>query len=176
MVLQYHKANPNEIIAGLADLPSITNTDYLFNPAPDSAILEKVFATNFYGCKPACMKAHFDILCILHECYGRNHCGHHRVLQCLPRRRRKWEIGRDTETDEAWGLNAVFGLSFFTVLIYHLLIFTAPLGFWSFWIARHPGDWQNASVPLFAAAVLLNLFWLPFGFRYEGKRGKTKME
>ena len=97
------------------------------------------------------------------------------MLERLPRRRRKWDVDRDTETDEAWGLNVVFGISFLKVVIYHFLIFAAPLGFWTFWLARFPKDWQNASVPLFAAVVLLNLFWLPFGSRFEEKRRKTKM-
>ena len=77
------------------------------------------------------MKVHLDIVYLLHEYYGRNHYGHHRVLERLPKRRRRWEIGTDTETDGAWGLNVVFGISFFKVLIYHLVIFAAPLGFWS---------------------------------------------
>lgn len=175
MLEQYHKANPNEILAGPEELPPIANTDYLFNPTRNPPILEKVFATNFYGCKPACIKAHLDILCLLHECHGRNHCGKHRVLERLPRRRRKWEIDRDEETDEAWGLNAIFGVSFFKVVAYHVLILTAPVVFWILWIRRNPGDWQNASVPFFAAAVLLSLFWLPFAYRVEEKTGKVKV-
>lgn len=59
--------------------------------------------------------------------------------------------------------------------MYHLLIFAAPVVFWILWIRRYPTDWQNASVPFFAAAVMLSLFWLPFAYRVEEKRGKVKV-
>lgn len=148
-------------MAGPKELPSATDQDYQFNADRNPPILPSVFNANFYGCNKACVKARLDVLCLFHECSGRNHCGKYRVLDRLPKRRRKWEIDNDDEKDEAWGLHATFGVSFYKVALYHLLILTGPLVFWGFWLRSWPKDWQNASVPFFAVVVLLSLFWLP---------------
>ena len=116
------------------------------------------------------MKARVDILRIFHECNGRNYCGKTRVLARLPKRCRQWEINNDEEKEEAWGLHALFGVSFSKVALYHLLIFSGPMTFWGLWLRRWPRDWQNASVPFFAVVVLLSLFWLPFAHNAGSKR------
>lgn len=169
---QYYKANPNEILAGPEELPAASDKDYHFNADRDPPILESLFHTNFYGCKKACMKARLDILRIFHECNGRNHCGKCRILERLPKRRRQWQIGNDEEKEEAWGLHAVFGVSFYKVALYHLLILAGPLTFWGLWLEKWPMDWQNASVPFFAVVVLLSLFWLPFAHRAGARKEK----
>ena len=171
---QYYKTNPNEILAGPEELPSAADKDYNFNASRNPPIIDSVFHSNFYGCKKACIKAQLDILCLFHECMGRNHCGKYRVLERLPKRQKKWEIDRDEEKDEAWGLNAVFGVSFCKVALYHLLILTGPSTFWGLWIKKWPTDWQNASVPFFAMVVLLSLFWLPFSHKFKEKTQKRK--
>ena len=142
-------------------MPTPENRDYQYNISRDPPILSTVFNANFYGCKKACMKSQLDLLCLLHQCKGRNHCGKYRVLERLPKRRRKWDIDRDEEVEEAWGLNTVFAVSFFRVTLYHLLILVGPIIFWGLWLKKWPSDWQNASVPFFAVVVLLSLLWLP---------------
>lgn len=160
--IMFHKANPNEIMPGPEEVPSPENRDYEYHASRNPPVLSTVFNANFYGCNKACIKSQLDLLCIFHECKGRNHCGKYRVLERLPKRRRKWDVDRDEEKDEAWGLNAVFAVSFYKVLLYHTLILAGPIVFWGLWLKEWPRDWQNASVPFFAVVVLLSLFWLPF--------------
>ena len=158
---QIYKSNPNEIMPGPQEMPMPENRDYTYDISRNPPILSTVFKANFYGCKKACMKSQLDWLCLLHQCRGRNHCGKYRVLERLPKRRRKWDIDRDEEVEEAWGLNTVFAVSFSRVTLYHLLILVGPVIFWGLWLKKWPSDWQNASVPFFAVAVLLSLFWFP---------------
>ncbi|KAL6722351.1 hypothetical protein ACLMJK_001458 [Lecanora helva] len=170
----YHKANPNEIHAGQCELPSAADEDYEYCADRDPPILESLFQSNFYGCNKACMKARLDVLRIFHECHGRNYYGKCRILQLLPKRCSKWEIDNDDEKDEAWGLYAVFGVSFYKVVLYHLLILIGPLVFWGFWLSKWPRDWQNASVPFFAVVVLLSLLWLPMVHRSSDSSKEKK--
>ena len=174
---QFHKANPNEIVVGPKELPLETDTDYQYTTNRIPPVLESVFNLNFHACDKACIKTRLDILALLHECGGRNHCGKYRVLERLPKRLRKWEIDRDEEKDEAWGLHVAFGVSFYKVVLYHLLILAGPVTSWGIWLRKWPRDWQNASVPFFAVVVLLSLFWLPFAHRAASKRDqKSKLE
>ena len=171
---QFYKANPNEIMPGPKEMPSLLNRDYEYNASRNPPILSTVFNANFYGCKKACIKSQLDLFCLLHQCKGRNHCGKYRILERLPKRRRKWDVDRDEEGEEAWGLNAVFAVSFYKVTLYHMLILVGPIVFWGLWLKKWPSDWQNASVPFFAVVVLLSLFWLPFEHATstaDGKRG-----
>ena len=175
------------------------NKDY-YNVCDNFPILDSVFNAGFYGCKKECVRAQLDVLSalhkcvenscekqcskkrldrlgIFHECYGRDYCGRRRILERLPRRKRKWEIDNAYGSEIAWGLNAVFCVSFFKVCLYHLLILAGPLIFWGFWLQRWPKDWQNASIPFFAVVVLLSLFWLPFAHKTKIRRkdkGKVK--
>ena len=151
-----------------------TDSTYHFDAPRGPPVLASVFSDSFHGCNKACIKAKFDIMCLLHQCHGRDYNGRYRILERLPRRRRKWDIDRDEETNEAWGIHAVFGVSFFRVMIYHLLIMTGPIIFWGLWIGKWPRDWQNASIPFFAVVALLSLFWLPLAHR-DGEKRKNKI-
>jgi len=139
----------------------MADTDYQFCAGRNPPILSDVFTTYFFGCSKTCIKAQLDILSIVHECNGRNHCGKYKYLERLPKRRTKWGVGSDEEKDEAWGVNALFRVSFAKVVLYHLLILAAPMTFWGLWLEKWPMDWQNVSVPFFAVVALLSLFWLP---------------
>ena len=148
---------------GPQELPPSEDPDYYYNANRlFPPVLGSVFHANFYGCKKACITSHLDVLRLFHQCKGRNHCGRSQVLDRLPKRVRRWEIDRIDETEEAWGLNAVFAVSFYRVLLYHVLILAGSVVFWGLWLKKWPTDWQNASVPFFAVVVLLSLFWLPF--------------
>ena len=157
-------------------MPALRNQDYEYNPSRDPPILSTVINANFYGCQKACIKSQLDFLCIFHECKGRNHCGKHRVLERLPKRRRKWEIDRDEEAEEAWGLNTAFAVSFYKVALYHILILTGPIVSWGLWLKKWPSDWQNASVPFFAVVALLSLFWFPLTQKSSSAEGRRSLK
>jgi hypothetical protein len=65
--------------------------------------------------------------------------------------------------ESAWGLQAHFSISAMLVFIYHLLMIAGAVAFWGWWELRHPGDLQNATVPLSIVAVFLSLFWSSTG-------------
>ncbi|MCJ1358617.1 MAG: hypothetical protein MMC33_008617 [Icmadophila ericetorum] len=174
--MAYHKANPNENLPGTEELPSVTDSDYSLTASRDPPILAAAFNNSFYGCKKACIKSQLDIFCLLHECKGRNHCGKYKVLERLPKRRKKWDVDSDHEKDEAWVLHAVFGVSFIKVLLYHMLILPGPLVFWGLWLMKWPTDWQDASVPFFAVMVLLSLFWVHFVQNVESASGEKRLK
>lgn len=160
--MQIYKTNPDEIWPGPGGLPSKLNPDYVFESGRDPPIGEDVFNTNFYGCwHKTCLKSRIDVLRMFHECRGRKNCGHFKVLRYIPKRKRQWNISLDEETDEAWGIQATFGISFCRVALYHLLILSGPATFWGLWLRQWPTDWQNASVPLCTTVALVSLFWLP---------------
>lgn len=125
----FHKANPNEIMPGPNEMPSSRDRDYNYNASRNPLILSTVFNISFYGCKKACIKSQVDLFCLFYECKGRNHCGKYQILERLPKRRRKWYIDRDEEKEEAWGLNAVFAVSFYKVALYHMLMLAGPTVF-----------------------------------------------
>lgn len=60
----------------------------------------------------------------------------------------------------AYGIEAVYTLSFPIIFIYHLLSVIAWSGFWAWWLARHPNDLQNASGPMLAYFVILASLWV----------------
>lgn len=52
------------------------------------------------------------------------------------------------------------------ILVAYRLAATLPaFAFWSFWLSTHPGDWQNASVPLLTVLALITVFWVMAGKR-----------
>ena len=56
------------------------------------------------------------------------------------------------------------------VAFYHLLILALPFGFWGWWQATHPGDLQNASVPVTVVLTMLSLFWGTNGILTQGRK------
>ena len=160
---------------GPQEMPPSGDPDYYYNANRFPPVLDSVFHANFYGCKKACIMSRLDILGLLHQCKGRDHCGRYQVLDRLPKRVRQWEIDRDDEKEEAWGLNAVFAVSFYRVMLYHMLILAGPAVFWGLWLKKWPTDWQNASVPFFAVVVLLSLFWLPFAHNAKSRANEDFM-
>jgi hypothetical protein len=63
----------------------------------------------------------------------------------------------------AWGLEANYAISFAYVAMYHLVPLLGAFGFWIYWLVRHPGDWQNAAVPVLTVLALFAVIWIPFG-------------
>jgi hypothetical protein len=60
--------------------------------------------------------------------------------------------------DDFWGLLVVEVISFARVCTYIVMVLTLPFVFWPFWLSRHPGDFQNASVPVSTVIGLVSVF------------------
>jgi len=85
------------------------------------------------------------------------------ALEKIPKRDR--EVIEDGDEREIfWGLLAVEEIQFVRVLLYHILCLAGPFVFWVLWMKMgHPGDLQNASIPITVALGFLGLLsssWL----------------
>jgi hypothetical protein len=142
-----------------------THQDYQYNPragatgAKNPPISPHLFEALFYSCRFPCAWP------IPHDCMHaptgvKN-------LERIPKRKRCFE--RD-QTSPIWGLETVFAVSFAYVLMYHCVIVAGPFGFFVWWIKVHPGDLQDASIPLAIVLGALSLFWSGAGILTGRKR------
>lgn len=67
--------------------------------------------------------------------------------------------------DVAFGLEADYMLSLRILAAYYVLTIVPAFVFWGYWMVRHPGDLQNASVPLMTVLALITVFWIMMGKR-----------
>jgi hypothetical protein len=111
----------------------------------------------------------------LHDCLPRLNTK--RAIKRIPKKKSPFDTSStDDEKAYAWGLEARHEISAIYVLFYHLLILALPFGFWGWWQATHPGDVQNASIPVTVALTMLSLFWGTNGILTQGRKlGETRM-
>jgi len=63
----------------------------------------------------------------------------------------------------AFGIEADYLPSSAFFFLYHAVLLLSGFGFWIYWLKEHPGDLQNASVPLFTIFALIAAFWAFLG-------------
>ncbi|KAI8623942.1 hypothetical protein F5Y19DRAFT_481082 [Xylariaceae sp. FL1651] len=63
----------------------------------------------------------------------------------------------------AFGIEADYLPSNVFFFLYHAILILSGFGFWIYWLREHPGDLQNASVPLFTIFALIAAFWAFLG-------------
>jgi hypothetical protein len=86
----------------------------------------------------------------------------------IPKKRSEFVVQADPNTDPyAWGIEADYMLSYWLLSIYHLIPLLLAFFFWVYWLMHHPGDWQNASVPVVTVIALIAVIWLPFGSTFN---------
>lgn len=76
------------------------------------------------------------------------------------------------EGSPIWGFEAVYSVSWRHVAFYHFMMVFGPLVFWLCWLKTHPGDWQDAAVPITVVLGALSLFWSAAGILTAKKTGK----
>jgi hypothetical protein len=67
----------------------------------------------------------------------------------------------------AFGIEADYLPSAAFFFLYHTVLILSGFGFWIYWLTQHPGDLQNASVPLFTVFGLIAGFWTLLGKRVD---------
>lgn len=153
---QFQKLRANRIIHHSKSLPE--DIVYEYRPRPPTAenppIVPHEFELAFSACSSKCS------LSALHDCVEPP-LGTF-AIERIPKRKGLIEINGDNP-EFAWGIQAQHAISFFRILMYHLLIFAGTFAFWACWLVTHPNDLQNAAVPLTTVAVLLSLFWSSAG-------------
>jgi hypothetical protein len=75
----------------------------------------------------------------------------------IPQRRDNAFLGNPG--DMAYGIEAVYTLSFLVMFISHVIIILAWSGFSIWWLKHHPGDLQSAFVPLATVLAIEVSFW-----------------
>lgn len=66
-----------------------------------------------------------------------------------------------------WGLHAQVRISAAMVAVWQLAITAGGWIFVGWWLKDHPGDWQNASVPITLIIGAIMLLWLPLGEKFR---------
>ncbi|KAH6698143.1 hypothetical protein BKA61DRAFT_497437 [Leptodontidium sp. MPI-SDFR-AT-0119] len=154
--VKFQKLRANRIIHHSKSLPE--DIVYEYRPRPPTAenppIVPHEFELAFSACSSKCS------LSALHDCVEPP-LGTF-AIERIPKRKGLIEINGDNP-EFAWGIQAQHAISFFRILMYHLLIFAGTFAFWACWLVTHPNDLQNAAVPLTTVAVLLSLFWSSAG-------------
>lgn len=84
------------------------------------------------------------------------------AIERIPKRKSVLEL-EVSAVEFAWGLQAQHAISFIRVILYHFLMFIGTFGFWAWWQIKHPGDLQNAAVPLTVLGLFFSLFWSSAG-------------
>lgn len=150
--VKFEKIRARRIISRGQELP--TDVDYEYTPRPPSAPIPPISPHEFeiaLSCCPERCK-----LSSLHECI--EPAWGDFALVSTPKKKGVFAIGANAR-EFAWGLQAVHSISFIYMLVYHAVMLSWALGLWVWWERRHPGDLQNAAVPITTVAVLLSLFW-----------------
>lgn len=146
----------NGVVRDHKDLPLLQ--EYLYKPRAPAAdarnppISPHLFQALFYTCPSPCTWR------IPHECIQAPPGSMH--LERIPKRSKSFERDMDSPI---WGFEAVFAVSHIYVLAYHCIMVTGPLIFWVWWLNIHPGDLQNASIPMTIILACLSLFWSSAG-------------
>ena len=160
-IKQIEKFEAHEYSPGTEEaIPPDDYKEYHFAPRPPTQmppIKPEEFKCRFYACYRGGNKHHHFFPKCRRPCRDKQD-----ALNRIPKRDR--DVIEDGDNREIfWGLVAVEQISFFMVAMYHSVILAPCLTFWMIWLFawHHPGDLQNASVPLLAVLPLLSLFWYP---------------
>ena len=132
-------------------------SDYEFDPKPPAKTLNPpelhhVFAARLNACFDPCNWL------LPHDCM--HPFPNTSTLQKIPKKRTKF----DTESDDAtrplaWGLEAKYSLMFIYVFAYFVIMLVLSFAFWGWWLDSHPGDLQNAAVPVSIVVALFSGIW-----------------
>ena len=161
--MQFEKLDVNRVLSQGADLPDYNgfehDYDYAPRPGKNPPINPKVFAICLKACDTGCLQSKINPW---HDCIvlpQRND-----RLRCIPKKKSEFKIDSEDLVDAvAWGIEAEYAMSFAFLAIYHIVPILGSLGFWVYWLIKHPGDWQNAAVPVLTVLALMAAFWMPLG-------------
>jgi hypothetical protein len=92
------------------------------------------------------------------------------ALRRIPKRDREFFYNNTYKGREPmWGLFAERRISFLRVLLWSSAILVGGLIFFIWWLSNHPGDLQNAIVPIATVSALMGWFWLSLSDHFNRK-------
>lgn len=103
-----------------------------------------------------CARPCYWRLWVFHDCNEPSE--HYRLVSRLPKKKTWWHLD-SPEPSVAWGLECVHEISASRVLAWHAAFVSWTFGIWIWWLIVHPGDIQNAAVPLTVMITLMSTFW-----------------
>ena len=129
--------------------------EYDYTPRPPAAKIPLISSNEFKLYLGACLGDCTGSLrsVFSHDCFDPP--PQRRLIERIPKK--KSPPGSYEET--AFGIEADYVVSFLGVMIYYLVLVLLAFGFWAYWFVQHPGDLQNASVPLFTIVSITTMFW-----------------
>jgi hypothetical protein len=90
------------------------------------------------------------------------------ALSRIPKRRKHFQVDLHVGgREDMWGLHAEVRPFFWMVAAWMLIILVGGFVFWGWWMSRHLGDWQNASVPFTAVLGCMMMLLLPLNERFK---------
>ncbi len=109
-----------------------------------------------------------------HEWYDRYHsaelntCGRQEALSKIPKRKHRFQTSLHVSgREDMWGLLVEFRISLLRVLFWQVLLTLGGFGFWGWWLKKHPGDLQAASVPVTVIIACMMMLWAPLNEKFR---------
>ncbi|KAL8350115.1 hypothetical protein RB601_001390 [Gaeumannomyces tritici] len=166
-VTRFRQIAPTLLARERSDLPR--KDEYCYDPRPDDQdatnppIEYDVFQACYYSCPPSCIWSAF------HHCIP-DQTGTENLVR-IPKRTKRF--GED-QRQAVWGLEPIFAVSFFRVVLYHFLILVGPFAYFAAYHAANPEGIQNAAVPASIVLSFLSVFWAVAGLSpVRGKRDQA---
>ncbi|KAF2679311.1 hypothetical protein K458DRAFT_346974 [Lentithecium fluviatile CBS 122367] len=165
-VVKFKRLAPKWVIRDRKDLPC--DPEYIYQPRPPIAtnppISRHEFEMHLNACDTPCRWSWL----FFHECMPPLDTS--TSIGSIPKRNKQFDITNPTTSNKpSEGLEAKHTVSALYVFLYHILILAGPFGFWAWWTTEHPGDLQNAVVPVMVAIGLLSCFWSTSGLLPQGR-------
>ncbi len=109
------------------------------------------------------LKLPFCPLSWFHDCMPPLPTGSNIFLPKIPQKHTEWLL-KTPDIDYAWGAKAVEEPYLIILIMYHVLMFAGPFGFWGWWLTfehARTGQWdlQDAMVPATVVGISVSLFW-----------------
>jgi hypothetical protein len=129
--------------------------DYVYSPRPPEARIPLIdhglFSALLNACPDTCPWSWF------HTCKPLSPRAHR--WKRIPRKNQRFETKSHQIGESAYGIEANYVISAAMMTLYHGVLLAGGVAFFIYWLVKHPGDLQNASVPLFTALGLMASFW-----------------
>lgn len=157
---KFRKISVNRVFFSCEGLPEdvVFANEYEYDPKPPLGkiplIEPDVFAACLQSCDDGCKWSVLGPW--LHDCFQLQ--PDKERITCIPKKRKEFAVKSKHDAENlVWGIQPGYAVSLVMISIYTLVPLLSAFGFWIYWLARHPGDWQNASVPMVTGVTLETL-------------------
>lgn len=111
-----------------------------------------------------------------HRFQGLKTNAHLEALPLIPQRLRRFQLSTHVRREDLWGLNVEYRICLKVVVMWHFFITAGGWIFVGWWLGDHPGDLQNAAVPISLILGTLVLFWTSLDKRFSQRRAEFKKD